>query len=71
MAAPAIKSVPIYHREPLGRSMKIKLPIVDFDGTIADTYPVLADSLNVLAARHGFSTGCGGPAAHAPRPECS
>lgn len=34
--------------------MTIKLVIFDFDGTIADTYPVFADSLNSLAIRHGF-----------------
>jgi phosphoglycolate phosphatase len=32
----------------------MKLAIFDFDGTLADTYPVFADSINVLAARHGF-----------------
>ncbi|ARK98195.1 HAD hydrolase-like protein [Burkholderia pseudomallei] len=34
--------------------MTIKLVIFDFDGTIADTYPVFADSLNSLAVKHGF-----------------
>ncbi|GLQ52017.1 haloacid dehalogenase [Dyella flava] len=33
---------------------KMKLAIFDFDGTLADTYPVFADSVNVLAVRHGF-----------------
>jgi phosphoglycolate phosphatase len=32
----------------------MKLAIFDFDGTLADTYPVFADSVNLLAARHGF-----------------
>lgn len=35
-------------------SMTIKLAIFDFDGTLADTYPVFADSLNALAVKHGF-----------------
>lgn len=35
-------------------AMTIKLAIFDFDGTLADSYPVFADSVNVLAARHGF-----------------
>lgn len=34
--------------------MTIKLAIFDFDGTLADSYPVFADSINVLAERHGF-----------------
>jgi phosphoglycolate phosphatase len=34
--------------------MAIKLAIFDFDGTLADTYPLFADSLNALAAKHGF-----------------
>jgi phosphoglycolate phosphatase len=32
----------------------MKLAIFDFDGTLADTYPIFADSINVLAVRHGF-----------------
>jgi phosphoglycolate phosphatase len=32
----------------------MKLAIFDFDGTLADTYPVFADSINALAVRHGF-----------------
>jgi phosphoglycolate phosphatase len=32
----------------------MKLAIFDFDGTLADTYPIFADSVNLLAARHGF-----------------
>jgi phosphoglycolate phosphatase len=32
----------------------MKLAIFDFDGTLADTYPVFADSINTLAVRHGF-----------------
>ncbi len=35
-------------------AMTIELAIFDFDGTLADSYPVFADSVNVLAARHGF-----------------
>lgn len=34
--------------------MTIKLAIFDFDGTLADSYAVFADSVNVLAGRHGF-----------------
>ena len=34
--------------------MAIKLAIFDFDGTLADTYPLFMDSLDVLAATHGF-----------------
>jgi phosphoglycolate phosphatase len=34
--------------------MAIKLAIFDFDGTLADTYPLFAGSLNALAAKHGF-----------------
>ena len=34
--------------------MMIKLAIFDFDGTLADTFSVFAESVNVLAARHGF-----------------
>ncbi|TKC87981.1 HAD family hydrolase [Trinickia terrae] len=34
--------------------MAVKLAIFDFDGTLADTYPVFIDSINALAARHGF-----------------
>ncbi|MCX8956067.1 HAD hydrolase-like protein [Erwinia psidii] len=34
--------------------MTIKLVIFDFDGTLADSWPVFTDSLNGLAARHGF-----------------
>ena len=32
----------------------LRLALFDFDGTLADSYPVFADSLNGLAARHGF-----------------
>jgi len=35
-------------------AMTIKLVIFDFDGTLADSYAVFADSVNVLAERHGF-----------------
>jgi len=34
--------------------MTIKLAIFDFDGTLADSYAVFADAVNVLAERHGF-----------------
>jgi phosphoglycolate phosphatase len=34
--------------------MTTQLAIFDFDGTLADTWPVFADSLNMQAARHGF-----------------
>lgn len=34
--------------------MTIRLAIFDFDGTLADTYPVFASSLNSLAVRHRF-----------------
>lgn len=34
--------------------MIIKLIIFDFDGTLADSYAVFAESINVLASRHGF-----------------
>ena len=34
--------------------MTVKLAIFDFDGTLADTYPVFVDSINTLAARHQF-----------------
>jgi phosphoglycolate phosphatase len=34
--------------------MTIKLAIFDFDGTLANTYPVFASSLNALAIKHGF-----------------
>jgi phosphoglycolate phosphatase len=34
--------------------MTVKLAIFDFDGTLANTYPVFADSLNALAIKHGF-----------------
>ncbi|WP_404842418.1 HAD hydrolase-like protein [Burkholderia vietnamiensis] len=34
--------------------MTLRLALFDFDGTLADSYPVFADSLNGLAARHGF-----------------
>jgi phosphoglycolate phosphatase len=35
-------------------SMTIRLAIFDFDGTLADTFPLFVESLNDLAARHGF-----------------
>jgi phosphoglycolate phosphatase len=34
--------------------MTIKLAIFDFDGTLADTFPLFVESLNVLATRHSF-----------------
>lgn len=34
--------------------MQTHLAIFDFDGTLADTYPVFADSINALAIKHGF-----------------
>jgi phosphoglycolate phosphatase len=34
--------------------MTIKLAVFDFDGTLANTYPVFASSLNALAIKHGF-----------------
>lgn len=34
--------------------MPTHLAIFDFDGTLADTYPVFADSINGLAIKHGF-----------------
>ncbi|HUB88238.1 MAG TPA: HAD hydrolase-like protein [Dyella sp.] len=34
--------------------MTIKLAIFDFDGTLADSYAVFAEAVNVLAQRHGF-----------------
>ncbi len=34
--------------------MTFRLAIFDFDGTLADSWPVFADTLNGLAARHGF-----------------
>jgi phosphoglycolate phosphatase len=34
--------------------MTVKLAIFDFDGTLANSYPVFADSLNALAIKHGF-----------------
>lgn len=34
--------------------MTIKLAIFDFDGTLADTFPLFVESLNVLATRHNF-----------------
>jgi phosphoglycolate phosphatase len=34
--------------------MTVKLAIFDFDGTLADTYPVFVDSINALAERHQF-----------------
>ncbi|MGF6243578.1 phosphoglycolate phosphatase [Paraburkholderia phenazinium] len=36
------------------RSMAIKLAIFDFDGTLADTFPLFIDSINGLAVRHDF-----------------
>src|SRR3954468_4221513 len=35
--------------------MIIKLAIFDFDGTLADTFPLFADTLNELASRHNFA----------------
>ncbi|MGS1000368.1 HAD hydrolase-like protein [Burkholderia glumae] len=34
--------------------MTLRLALFDFDGTLADSYPVFADALNGLAACHGF-----------------
>ena len=34
--------------------MSIKLAIFDFDGTLADSFALFAESLNELAARHAF-----------------
>jgi len=34
--------------------MSTKLAIFDFDGTLADTYPVFIDSINTLAVKHRF-----------------
>jgi phosphoglycolate phosphatase len=34
--------------------MTVKLAIFDFDGTLANTYPVFIDSINALAAKHRF-----------------
>ncbi|MBN3726760.1 HAD hydrolase-like protein [Burkholderia sp. Ac-20379] len=34
--------------------MTLRLAIFDFDGTLADSYPVFADTLNGLAEQHGF-----------------
>jgi phosphoglycolate phosphatase len=34
--------------------MTIKLAIFDFDGTLADTYPLFIESINHLAAHHDF-----------------
>ncbi|HXZ10384.1 MAG TPA: HAD hydrolase-like protein [Paraburkholderia sp.] len=34
--------------------MATRLAIFDFDGTLANTWPVFSRSLNTLAARHGF-----------------
>lgn len=34
--------------------MAIKLAIFDFDGTLADTFPLFIDSINGLAVRHDF-----------------
>ncbi|WP_144151642.1 HAD hydrolase-like protein [Paraburkholderia sp. BCC1885] len=34
--------------------MAIKLAIFDFDGTLADTFPLFVESLNGLAVRHDF-----------------
>ena len=34
--------------------MTIKLVIFDFDGTLADSFPVFSESLNELAVKHGF-----------------
>lgn len=34
--------------------MTIKLAIFDFDGTLADTFPLFIESLNDLAVRHDF-----------------
>ncbi|MBU9213901.1 HAD hydrolase-like protein [Burkholderia gladioli] len=34
--------------------MTPRLALFDFDGTLADSYPLFADALNELAARHGF-----------------
>lgn len=34
--------------------MTIRLAIFDFDGTLADTYPLFIESLNDLAAHHDF-----------------
>jgi phosphoglycolate phosphatase len=34
--------------------MTIKLAIFDFDGTLADTFPLFIESINGLAVRHDF-----------------
>ncbi|MEO2219595.1 HAD hydrolase-like protein [Chromobacterium vaccinii] len=34
--------------------MTTQLAIFDFDGTLADTYPIFSNSLNGLAVKHGF-----------------
>lgn len=34
--------------------MAISLAIFDFDGTLADSYPIFCDSLNILARKHRF-----------------
>ncbi|CAG9164473.1 HAD hydrolase-like protein [Cupriavidus pampae] len=34
--------------------MSVRLAIFDFDGTLADTYPLFAEVLNGLARKHGF-----------------
>lgn len=36
------------------RSMPLKLAIFDFDGTLADTFPLFIESINGLAVRHDF-----------------
>jgi phosphoglycolate phosphatase len=36
------------------QSMTIKLAIFDFDGTLADTYPLFIESINHLAVHHDF-----------------
>jgi phosphoglycolate phosphatase len=35
-------------------AMTIQLAVFDFDGTLADTWPVFISSLGILAAKHGF-----------------
>ncbi|WP_354681223.1 HAD hydrolase-like protein [Cupriavidus plantarum] len=34
--------------------MSVRLAIFDFDGTLADTYPLFSEVLNGLARKHGF-----------------
>ena len=51
---PRATDVAAHHAPPEARATSYDLAIFDFDGTLADSFPVFLDAMDEAAARYGF-----------------